>query len=93
MQKLWKYNKYDEQTKQYIKEQTNLSDVICKILAMREIDTAQKLDDFLYPALDKLSDPFTLPNMLRAVESILQYVKEEKTIVVYLDSDSISVIL
>ena len=58
-----------------------------RLLQNRGIDTPQKAADFLSPTLDKLRDPFLMPDMDRAVTLLRQAVAERTPICVYGDYD------
>lgn len=88
MNKIWKFNKFKEDRMLFIKQQTGLSETISKILAIRNIDTPEKLDMFLYPSIYKLSDPFLLPNMKEVVAKLLHHIENNDVIVVYGDGDA-----
>jgi len=61
----------------------SISPAMATILANRNLRSAQQALRFLNPSLAELHDPFGLPDMDRAVERILEAVRQEETIVIY----------
>ena len=63
-------------------------DFITEILASRGIVGEQAVEDFLNPTVDKLTDPFLLPDMDRAVERILAACESGEHITIFGDYDA-----
>ena len=61
--------------------------VISQILVNRGIQTASQMKSFFYPSLSDLSDPFCLPDMDKAVNRILEALKNKERIVIFGDYD------
>ncbi len=87
MLKNWTTVSVDEALVDALAGQTRLPRPACSVLAARGHDTAEAVDAFLNPRLSKLSDPFLLPDMARAVERIEQALANDETILVYGDYD------
>jgi len=77
----------DAELLQDIAVKTGLEKIIIKILFNRQIDTVESIDKFLRPSLSDLKDPFILTNMDKAVERILDALRENEKIMVYGDYD------
>lgn len=58
-----------------------------RMLASRGLRTVAEVQNFLYPKLSALSDPFLLPNLRKAVERILWAIDREERVVLYGDYD------
>lgn len=77
----------DSELLQEISDKTGLDRIIAKILFNRQIDTPETIRQFLQPSLKDLKDPFTLYGMDRAVDRILQALRDNEKIMVYGDYD------
>ena len=63
-----------------------MNPIVESILADRGI-TAEGLEDFLHPTIDKLAKPDELPGIARAAEIILDSILYRRKIVVFGDYD------
>jgi len=61
--------------------------VIAQILVNRGLKTVSQLKSFFYPSLSDLSDPFLLPDMEKAVDRILEALRNRERIVIFGDYD------
>ncbi|MEW5924189.1 MAG: single-stranded-DNA-specific exonuclease RecJ [Candidatus Zixiibacteriota bacterium] len=77
----------DAELLQDIAVKTGLDKIIVKILFNRQIDTVETIQKFLHPTLTDLRDPFLLYGMDKAVERILDALRENERIMVYGDYD------
>lgn len=70
----------------------DLDEEIIKLLFARGFDTQQKIEDFLFPKISNLYNPFLLKNMREVVDKINYYINNKKriTIVGDYDTDGIS---
>jgi single-stranded-DNA-specific exonuclease len=64
-----------------------VSDTFARLLANRGFTSAEQVELFLAPSTDRLLDPFTMRDMDRAVDRILQAVAAREPILVYGDYD------
>jgi len=65
----------------------NISSAVTQVLLNRNIDTATKIENYLYPNIKDLPDPFLLSDMKKAVERIYAAIVKEEKICVYGDYD------
>ncbi|HEY9231867.1 MAG TPA: DHH family phosphoesterase, partial [Blastocatellia bacterium] len=65
----------------------HLSEVLATLLANRGITNPQTAQQFLYPSLNDLHDPFLMQDMRAAVRRILQAVERKEKILIYGDYD------
>jgi single-stranded-DNA-specific exonuclease len=67
----------------------NVCDLPCvaRLLQRKGLSNDEEAADFLRPRLRRLSDPFLLPNMRRAVDRILCAITDRQRIVLYGDYD------
>lgn len=77
----------DTELLQDIAVKTGLDRIIVKILFNRQIDTVESIQKFLHPTLTDLRDPFLLYGMDKAVERIMDALRENEKIMVYGDYD------
>jgi single-stranded-DNA-specific exonuclease len=60
---------------------------IAQLLFARGIDTKEKTENFFYPKLETLHDPFLIKDMKKAVKRIDEALKKKEKILVYGDYD------
>ena len=65
----------------------SLPKILLHLLAQRGVAGEEAVENFLYPKLKDLSDPFELPNMKAAVTRILAAVDEGQRVLIYGDYD------
>ncbi len=70
-----------------LSEEFDLSPLLAQCLLNRGHGDFEKVDHFLRPKLKNLSDPFTLPNVKKAVERLLAARELEQKVVVFGDYD------
>lgn len=68
-------------------ETTIFSADFARLLAGRGLDSEAKTLDFIYPKYERLSDPFLLPDMQAAVDTILSAISAGEKIAIYGDYD------
>jgi single-stranded-DNA-specific exonuclease len=64
-----------------------VSDCLLHILARRGVTAAAELEDFFFPSLDKLHDPFILREMDAAVDRVRQAARDGERVAVHGDFD------
>ncbi|SYZ74191.1 Single-stranded-DNA-specific exonuclease RecJ [Candidatus Zixiibacteriota bacterium] len=77
----------DPEILQDIAAKVGLDKTVVKILFNRQIDTPESIRQFLNPSMNDLQDPFTLAGMEKAVERILEALRNNEKIMVYGDYD------
>jgi len=77
----------DEQKVSRLAEEAQISRLLAKVFISRKMDDPDKVRSFLKPDLSDLHDPFLMDGMDRAVERIIQAVKNSEKILVYGDYD------
>jgi single-stranded-DNA-specific exonuclease len=77
----------DPEILQDISVKVGIHKSIIKILFNRQIDTPEVIQKFLNPTLNDLGDPFEMFDMDKAVERILNALRENEKIMVYGDYD------
>lgn len=83
----WEYNNQDMEKVKKMSKEYKLPQDIVKILLKRDIDTLDKINDFLYPDIKKMVNPYFFENMEEAVEKIIQSKNRKEKIFVYGDYD------
>lgn len=61
-------------------------DLIARVLSSRGL-TQENLDSLLNPKLSELKDPFTLKDMKKAIDRLIQAFKDDESICIYADFD------
>ncbi len=64
-----------------------LPKTVAKILINRRLDSVEKVDAFLNPKMDSLSDPFILKGMAEAVQRVTDALRDNERIMIYGDYD------
>ena len=85
--KRWTIKPADKTTCENISKALNIHPVLCKLLALRGIDSFESAKDFFRPSLAHLHDPFLMKNMHTAVQRITEAVEWHERILVYGDYD------
>ena len=87
MRKKWKYNENEnKQEALELQEKYKLNSLISKILANRGI-TNENAEIFLNPNRHDFHNPFQMPDMEKAVERILQAIKNKEKTIIFGDYD------
>jgi len=61
---------------------------IMQILKNRGFDSAEKIEDFFAPTLDKLHDPFLIPDMEKAVGRLVRAARNNEPVLIHGDYDT-----
>ncbi len=78
----------DQQEKaRALADELSISPILADILVRRSIDTFEKARSFFRPDISNLHDPFLMLGMDRAVERVLQAIRNKERILVYGDYD------
>ena len=83
----WVTASADEELAKRLSEETGIEKSITRILVSRDIDTPEKIQDFLNPDINKLYDPYLLKDMDRAVSRLKKALENGEKIAVYGDYD------
>lgn len=84
----WKIAAPDPAQQQILCESLGLSPITAQLLINRGLTTPASAGNFLNPALSQLHDPFTLPDMPRAVDRIVAALERREPITIYGDYDT-----
>jgi len=79
---------YEGHAVETLVEDLNLPRIMARILSARGITSTADAERFLYPSLDHLSDPFLLPDIELAVDSLIEAVKARRKIGLFGDYDA-----
>ena len=80
-------NTIDEQLARQLARELGVAPFVAELLVRRGVATPPEASRFLQPRLRTLGDPFTLPDMTRAVDRLLVAVDQQERIVLYGDYD------
>lgn len=84
---IWVQSKIDPVVSKQLKHKADYPQIICDLLASRDIDHSQ-VSHFLNPTLKHfLSDPFLLIDMKQAVDRVIEAIHNKQKITVYGDYD------
>ncbi len=87
MDKRWIIEQTPEENFNRLREELNLSPVVCSILAQRGLSGFDAAREFFNPDLARLHDPFLMKDMEKAVDRIRMAVAGGEKILVYGDYD------
>ena len=86
--KRWKIkNIEDEYTVQSLADSLNISEVLTKLLIIRNIKNFSQAKNFFRPSIDSLHDPFLMNGMEEATTRVIKALTENQLICVYGDYD------
>lgn len=86
--KKWTLKHADEIKSKKLQEELNIKHYkICEILTQRGIDNLYDAEKFFNPDLKDLHDPFLMKDMDKAVERIVEAIKNNEKILIYGDYD------
>ncbi|MCK8827560.1 single-stranded-DNA-specific exonuclease RecJ [Natroniella acetigena] len=83
----WKVKDGEQEIIDRLIKELELDPVIAKILVNRGLKTPQQVEEFLDFDLEKLNDPFLLPDIKQAIARIKVAIKNNEQIVIYGDYD------
>jgi len=86
--KRWLVNRTNPEYVEYISRVASVSPAFAQILINRGIKSPDQLYAFLDPSIDRLSDPFELPNIKIAIDRIKEAKKNNEIVLVCGDYDA-----
>lgn len=87
MNKKWEYYKTDEKLVKEIEKEFKISELISKILINRNILKKEDIKIFLQPTRNDFHNPFLFKDMKKAVDRIVNAIKNKEKIIIYGDYD------
>lgn len=87
MNKKWEYYTHDEEKINEICEKFNIDRLLATILANRGICEEEQIRKFLEPTRNDFHDPFLMPDMSVAVDTIIKAIQNKEKIMIYGDYD------
>ncbi len=87
-EKRWKIREaIDDYTTRSLADSLNISEVLSRLLVLRDIKTFTQAKNFFRPSIDALHDPFLMDGMEPATYRVIQALTENEHITVYGDYD------
>lgn len=87
MQLRWKINEADEQKVVALANTLKISQVVCRLLVQRGIETYEEARKFFRPELSHLYNPFLMRDMDKAIARISEAIARNEKILIYGDYD------
>ncbi|MBP3038011.1 single-stranded-DNA-specific exonuclease RecJ [Bacillaceae bacterium Marseille-Q3522] len=84
----WMIKKSDEEKKQKLVQQLNISPLVAGLLVNRGINSEEAARAFLFPEKQTFYDPFLLDGMERFVQRVKQAITEKEPILIFGDYDA-----
>jgi len=88
MHSRWLINKTNPEYVKYLSRTASVSPVFAQVLINRGLKTVADINDFLYPGMTGLSDPFALPSIKAAVERVKTALHRRERILIHGDYDT-----
>lgn len=87
MNKCWQYYETNEKLIEQISNKFNINKLLAQILINKEIIEDKEIEIFLNPNRNNFYDPFLMPDMEKAVDRIINAIKNKENILIYGDYD------
>lgn len=87
MHKRWILQPVDENIVQQLTQDLNVNAVLCRLIALRGINTFDAAKRFFRPALSELHDPFLMHDMDKAVSRLEAAIAQQERVLLYGDYD------
>ena len=87
MNKKWEVCGEEEEKVNELASKSHLSPLLASILINRNIDTSEKVEQFVNPTRNDFHDPFLMPDMDKAVDRILKAINKNEKVMIYGDYD------
>lgn len=87
MKKKWEYYNYNEEKVRDICNKYNVNRLLATILINRGLCEEEKIQKFLEPTREDFYDPFLMPDMEIAVDTIIRAIDNKEKIIIYGDYD------
>ena len=87
MKKRWEYYEQNKELVEKIVAKHNISKLLAKILINRNIIEDKQIEIFLNPTRNDFYDPFLMNDMDKAVNRIIEAIKNKEKTIIYGDYD------
>ena len=87
MNKKWEVNKYNENEVNELLKECNISRLLAILLCSRGIVAKEQVDLYLSPTRKDFYNPFLMPDMQKAVDRIINAIKNKEKVIIYGDYD------
>lgn len=87
MNKCWQYYETNEKLIEQISNKFNINKLLAQILINKGIIEDKEIEIFLNPNRNNFYDPFLMPDMEKAVDRIINAIKNKENILIYGDYD------
>ena len=84
----WLVSRTNPEFLRHLAGRMSISPVIAQVLINRGMKDADSIQNFLYPSLDNLHDPFLMPDMDRAVNRLKIAIEKGETVLIHGDYDA-----
>ncbi len=84
----WVIEKPEKSLVRYLSERLSISEISSILLINRGIVEPSEAEKFLYPDISSMDDPFSLPDMERAVDRVIEAINRQEKIIIYGDYDA-----
>jgi single-stranded-DNA-specific exonuclease len=88
MRRRWLVNRTNPEYVRYLSKAASISPVLAQIFINRGIKTSEEISSFLNPNVSRLSDPFNIGGMKKAVDRIKTAIRNSERILVHGDYDA-----
>jgi len=88
MHRKWLVNRTNPEFLKYISHNASISPVLAQVLVNRGMRDIASIKNFLCPSLERLHDPFLLPDMDKAVDRVEAAIRNNETVFIHGDYDA-----
>lgn len=86
-EKLWALPELDQIQVKSLVRQMNVSMAVASVYLVRGLDTPDKVEEFCNPNINELHDSYLLPDMKKAVDRIIEALRDNEKIMIVGDAD------
>jgi single-stranded-DNA-specific exonuclease len=87
MEKRWIQQEPDEKIVSALQKELGIHPILCRLLALRNINTYHEAFDYFRPSIAGMHDPFLMKDMDKAVNRIIKALETGEKILIYGDYD------
>lgn len=91
MNNIWKEKEYSvdiQKKSEYIQKKYKLNRIVANMLVKKGLEKDEEIETFLNPKRGSFGNPFEMPDMDKAIDRIIEAIKNNEKIIIYGDYDA-----